>query len=126
MPNDARRSVLEEHARVATQAERAVDEHAAALGLQERPDLIDEDGDMHLDPERGERLGVFVGERFGKEPRGKAIVIPHFEERVLAEHIDFAGHEGDVTQSGLNQYSPLRIELRCETVEVDAVEKPLP
>jgi len=53
-------------------------------------------------------------------------VIPHFQERVLAEDVDFAGHQGDFAETRLNQDSALRIEFGGQSIEIDAVEKFLP
>ena len=41
-PDQPRRAALEHHARVAAEADRAIDEDAAALGLQERAHFVDQ------------------------------------------------------------------------------------
>ena len=51
-PDQPRRAGFEHHARVAAEADRAIDEDAAALRLQQRAHFVDQNRNVHeLDPE---------------------------------------------------------------------------
>ena len=110
---------FEQHPRVAAEADRAIDEHAAALRVQERPHLVEQNRNvprffhrLHAQiPKSDERRGVVIGERLGEQPRDKPLVVPDLEKGLLPQHVDFARHQRALAQPRLNQHAALRIEL---------------
>jgi hypothetical protein len=67
-PDQPSRAAFEQHPRVPAEAQRAIDEHTAPLGLQQRADFVDQDWDVHLNAEVRQRLGVVIRKRIRQQP----------------------------------------------------------
>ena len=122
--DDPRGAGFEQRARVAAETDRAVDEQAAALGLQEAQRLGGQHGNVgRSNAELRERARVVVGVRFALQTRQEAIVIPDVEIVDLAEHVDVAAsswrHRAGGTESAR---APARRARRLPEV-VHAIEE---
>ena len=112
--DDARRAGFEQRARVAAEADRAVDEQPAALGRRKLQDFGGHDGDVLGAPSNAElrqRARVVVGVRVALQLGEEAIVVPDVEVVELAEHVDVAGHRRGVAQARGDEHAALRVEL---------------
>ena len=97
--DEPRRARFEQRARVAAEADRAVDEEAAAFGLQHLEHLGGHDGHVGAsNPELRQRARVVVGVRLALQLGEEAIVVPDVEVVELAEHVDVAGHRRGLAQ----------------------------
>ena len=118
---------------MAAEADRAIDEGAAALRLQQRSHFVDENRNVssvlphsHVDPEVRKRLRVVVGERLRGELRDETLVVPDLEVTLLAKHVDLARDLRAVTKPRVDHHAALRIELGDLAVKIHAIEKALP
>ena len=111
--DDACRAGFEQRARVAAEPDGAVDEQAAALGLQVAaalPRSARARAPLKCRTPTSARASSSVyGSRCSL--RQEAIVVPDVEVVDLAEHVDVAGHRRGLAQADRNEHAPLRVEL---------------
>ena len=97
---------------MAAETDGAVDEQAAALGLQVAQRFGGQHGnvgDQIPNSESARASSSVYGSRCSLHQ--EAIVIPDVEIADLAEHVDVARHRGGIAQADRNQHAPLRVEL---------------